>query len=654
MCGLVGFWQNGGGHEQENIVSAMAEKLTSRGPDDKGVWLNPELGVALAHRRLAILDLTSAGHQPMISESGRYVLVYNGEIYNHLDLRHELEEKGSAPNWRGSCDTETLIAGFEKWGIERTLLRTKGMFAFALWDQSKHSLTLGRDRLGEKPLYYGLINGIFFFASELRALKAHPSFDTEIDRKALNLFMQFGYVPTPYSIYKNIRKLEPGCTINFSSPSDVPETQPYWSAEDIIIQGLRNPFCGTQQEGIDELEKLLLNSVKQQMLADVPLGVFLSGGVDSSLVTCLMEAQTSHPVHTFSIGFHEKEYNEAENSKEVANYLGTKHTEFYITPKDALEAIPKIPSIFSEPFSDSSQIPTYILSKLARQHVVVALSGDGGDELFGGYNRYTSIHKFWKYLSLVPPPARRLLAWIVLSFSPDSYDKMLGSTQNWIPHHMKIKDIGNKLHKSAQAISARTPEEFYSNLIRHWKDGDGLVLGLNTSSTSPSCLKSSIQLPPESYIQNMMANDLVSYLPDDILVKVDRSSMAVGLETRIPMLDHKIVEYACSLPLDLKICNGTGKWILRQVLYKYIPKKLIERPKMGFGVPIGSWLRGPLRNWAEELLSRNRILQDGYFNPDPIQKKWNEHLSGKRDRQQPLWNILMFQAWLDEQTKISN
>ena len=649
MCGLAGYLgskSGSTGDEAASILNKMANAITSRGPDDSGVWHDDETGVGLAHRRLSILDLSPAGHQPMGCSTGRYVIAFNGEIYNHLDLRRQLERDGWKPAWRGHSDTETLLAGFNAWGIRATVQRCIGMFAFAAWDRKHCTLSLGRDRLGEKPLYYGHqgqgSGASFIFGSELKALNMHPAFGAEVDRNALCLLMRHNYIPAPYSICQGIKKLLPGCLLTISLSQREPVIEPYWAFADIAVSGSKNLFAGSVKQAIDELETLLVSAVRQQMLADVPLGAFLSGGIDSSTVVALMQTQSARPVQTFTIGFNEEGYNEAEHAKAVAHHLGTDHTELYVTPKQALDVIPRLPSLYCEPFADSSQIPTFLVSQLARRKVTVSLSGDAGDELFAGYNRYTLTKNIWEKIAWAPPALRALLAAGVRALSPAAWDGLWAFT---VPTSLRHANIGDKLHKGAGALASKDLDDLYLSLVTHW-DPEGLVIG---GAESATCLRGNRPLLEGlDDMQRMMALDTLTYLPDDILVKVDRAAMGVSLETRVPFLDHRVVEFAWRLPQEMKLRDGVGKWILREVLSRHVPKALIERPKMGFGVPIDSWLRGPLKEWAEELLNENRLRKEGYLNPVPIKKKWEEHLSGRRNWQYPLWDVLMFQAWLAE------
>lgn len=648
MCGFAGFLGGiGGAGSDEAILRGMTDSIRHRGPDSDGYWVDRDSGVGLGHRRLAILDLSPAGHQPMASTSGRYVIAFNGEIYNHQVLRSALERAGVVGSWRGHSDTETMLAGFEAWGIEATVKRAVGMFAIAVWDRKTRCLTLGRDRLGEKPLYYGWQGDSFLFGSELKALKAHPAFAAEVDRNALALLMRHNSIPAPYSIYQGISKLLPGTLLTVSQQDRDGRPVHYWDARQVVADGLAQPFMGSPDEAVDELDRLLRQAVAQQMMADVPLGAFLSGGVDSSTVVAMMQAQSSRPVRTFSIGFHEAGYNEAEHARAVAAHLGSDHTELYVTAQQALDVIPRLSSLYCEPFADSSQIPTFLVSQLARRHVTVSLSGDGGDELFGGYNRYVLGRQLWSKLSHLPAGLRAMLARLILFLPSHTWSRVLGPVQSLLPLGLSQANVGDKLHKGAAVMAAQTSAELYRLLVSHWDKPDELVVGGGEPSTVLTDL--SLQPKTDNFVHQMMALDLVSYLPDDILTKVDRAAMGVSLETRVPMLDHRVVEFAWRLPLSYKLRDGVGKWPLRQVLYKYVPRELIERPKMGFGVPIDSWLRGPLREWAEDLLSEERLRREGYFNPAPIRQKWIEHLSGKRNWQYHLWDVLMFQAWLAEQ-----
>lgn len=654
MCGFAGFLVTAQNNSFESVLESMAAAITHRGPDDSGIWIDSDAGVGLTHRRLSIVDLSSTGHQPMRSVSSRYVIVFNGEIYNHLDLRRQLAETNALlADWRGHSDTETLLACVDAWGVETTLKRCIGMFAFALWDREDQCLFLSRDRLGEKPLYYGWQNGTFLFGSELKTLRAHPSFSGEIDRNALTLQMRHNYIPAPYSIYQNICKLTPGTFLRIPvdskqfSVGELPVSTPYWSLSKVVNDGQHESFSGDDFEAVATLDELLRNSVQQQMVADVPLGAFLSGGIDSSAIVAFMQVQSTLPVKTFSVGFNEGSYNEAEHAKAVAQHLGTEHTELYVSPREAMEVIPRLPVLYDEPFSDSSQIPTFLVSQMTRQHVTVALSGDAGDELFGGYNRYFWANRIWRKISKIPMSLRRLTASGASALSPDMLNFLLGGFMRSLPGNLQVTHLSDKLHKLAEIIAASTPEDIYLRLVSHWKKPSEIVIGASEPATVLTDHTAWPVLP--DFEHRMMYLDAMSYMPDDILVKVDRAAMSVSLETRVPFLDHRVVEFAWQLPLSMKIRNGQGKWILRQVLYKYVPKALIERPKMGFGVPIDFWLRGPLRDWAENLLDESRLRHEGYLNPSPIRQKWMEHISSKRNWQYYIWDVLMFQAWLESQ-----
>jgi asparagine synthase (glutamine-hydrolysing) len=631
----------------------MTERLVHRGPDDTGYWLDSTEGLALGHSRLAILDLSSAGHQPMASRCGRYQLVFNGEIYNHLSIRKRLGSHLPASDWRSLTDTETLLASFASWGIEKTLKGIVGMFALALWDRQERVLTLARDRMGEKPLYWGWSNDLFVFGSELKALKCHPSFNGEIDREALALFLRHSYVPSPFSIFRGIEKLKAGHYVEIPLRGDTPlskqaEPVPYWSVKGAIQQGLSSPFHGSPESAVDALEDQLSISVADQMLSDVPLGGFLSGGVDSSTIVALMQRHSRRPVRTFTIGFDDGVYNEASDAKAVAKYLGTEHTELYIRSADAQSVIPKLPSIYCEPFADSSQIPTFLVSQLARKDVTVALSGDGGDEIFGGYNRYLAARNVWGPVQRLPVFSRKVLAGCLRFFSPSSWDKIFEIAKPALPRRYQLTIPGEKARKLADVIALKDGHAFYRQLTGFWTDPANLVIGDGQPMTGSKGLE-----PWQNcgnIEQSMMSMDARTYLPDDILTKIDRAAMAVGLETRVPMLDHRVFELAWRMPLDYKIRNGQGKWLLRQVLYRHVPRELIERPKMGFGVPLDAWLRGPLRAWAEGLLDESRLTAEGFLHPEPIRRLWAEHLRGKRNWQYHLWNVLMFQAWLEQST----
>jgi asparagine synthase (glutamine-hydrolysing) len=649
MCGITGFIGpvGMGRDERARILAGMSASLRHRGPDSGGQWIDEASGVALGHRRLAIVDLTAEGHQPMVSSCGRYTLTFNGEIYNHGEVRDELRSLGAV--FRGRSDTEVMAEGFGRWGVSATLPRLAGMFAFAVYDREKRELVLARDRLGEKPLYYGAHGGVFLFASELKSIQSYPGLSLEIDRGALALFMRHNYVPSPYSIYKGFYKLPAGTCLRIKAgapPSALPPPEPYWSLASAMESGRRNPFQGGDDEAIEALEEKLSVSVGQMMMADVPLGAFLSGGIDSSLITAVMQKLSAKPVKTFTIGFEEKEFDEARHAAAVARHLGTEHTELRVTPKEALETIPSLPLIYDEPFSDSSQIPTCLVSALTRRKVTVCLSGDGGDEIFAGYTRYLASLRLRKIFGTVPGPLRRAGASLMLSPSHRSWEKILGVTQQLLPGSLRQSHPSEKIIKLLELLKCRSVDDIYQSLVSQWKNPCELVLGarelptlVNDQSLWPRC---------EDPVDLMMYLDAMTYLPGDIMAKVDRATMAVSLESRAPYLDHRLVEFAHTLPMRMKLRNGRGKWLMRRVLEKHVPAAMFERPKIGFGVPIGIWMKGPLRDWAESLLDPRRIRREGFLDERIVSRHWQEHLSGARDRQHHLWAVLMFQAWLEK------
>lgn len=646
MCGLTGFWETATRRTKTELcgtVREMAGTLRHRGPDDGGEWADAPAGIAFGFRRLSIVDLSPAGHQPMASASGRYVIAFNGEVYNFEALRQTLASQGAAPAFRGHSDTEVMLAAIEAWGLEAAVQRFVGMFAFALWDRAERVLHLVRDRLGIKPLYYGWAGDTLLFGSELKALRAHPAFRPEIDRDVLTLLLRHNYIPAPYSIYQGVWKLTPGTILTLHGPGAATPV-PYWSAQDAAEAGLATPFSGSDREAADQLDALLREAVGLRMVADVPLGAFLSGGVDSSAVVALMQAQSSRPVQTFSIGFREFGYDEAPFARDVAGHLGTDHTELYVSPEDAQAVIPTLPNFYDEPFADSSQIPTLLVSQLARRHVTVSLSGDGGDELFAGYNRYFFAQRLWNRFGSMPAGIRQAAAGALTAVPPRTMDALVQRLGPVLPKGLKHGGVDTKLAKLAQTLRADHPDTLYQTLVSHWEQPAALVLG--ACGEPPTALTDKDRWRgPADFTQRMMYMDLMSYLPDDILTKVDRASMAVSLEARVPLLDHRVVEFAWRLPMSLKVRGGQGKWLLREVLYRYVPREMIERPKMGFGVPIDAWLRGPLRPWAEALLDERRLRDEGFFDPAPVRAKWDEHLSGRRNWQGHLWDILMFQAW---------
>jgi len=652
MCGIVGFWSDDGIHPEkfQATISKMTNTLTHRGPDDVGVWVNDKNGIALGQRRLSILDLSAAGHQPMISENGRYVVVFNGEIYNHLSLRKSLLDEGAVSyNWHGQSDTETLLAGIEHWGIVETLKKLVGMFAIGIWDYTDTTITLARDRIGEKPLYYGFQKNTLLFGSELKALKPHKDFAGEINRNSICLYLRHSYVPTPHSIFNGIKKLPPGTLIQFPLKENVDTLKSvapmeYWSLAEVANTGLNNPFKGSDAEAVELLDKQIRDSVKLQMMADVPLGVFLSGGIDSSLITSLMQAQSVQSIKTFSIGFESAEFNEAIYANAIAKHLGTDHTELYVTSEDAMQVIPLLGKIYDEPFSDSSQIPTYLVSKLAKTDVTVALSGDGGDELFCGYNSAFFVDQ-WKYISKIPYSVRKLLGDLIRCAVNYPIDALIKHSRNTNTRFVKLNErltsLANRLNKVDSVDSL-----IYS-LASVIDNPEDVVLGAQIQSNyfTDICKMSAIKdiKPRQMFLTTK------TYLPDDILVKVDRAAMANSLETRMPLLDHRVIEMAWGLPMLMKIRNGEKKWILKQVLNKYVPNHLFDRSKSGFSIPLAQWLRGPLKAWAEDLLNKERLVKEGYFDVEYIHEKWVDHQDGVKNNQTFLWSILMFEMWLLEQ-----
>jgi|SRR5579863_1211341 len=651
MCGLAGILdlsRRAGPEALRDAVARMASTLHHRGPDDEGVWVDADAGIALGHQRLSILDLSRTGRQPMLSGSGRYVIAFNGEIYNYQELRRELHsESGGAMAFRSNSDTEVMLAAFDRWGVEASVKRFNGMFAFAAWDRRHRSLYLGRDRMGEKPLYYGWVGRTLLFASELKALRAHADFSAEINRDALAIYLRHDYIPTPHSIYKGVKKLPPA-TVLTVTPDPVSDGLPatYWSLKDVAIRGVADPLLGSQDDLIEELDALLRDAVRIRMVADVPLGAFLSGGIDSSTVVALMQAQTPRPVQTFSIGFYESGYNEAAHAKAVAEHLGTAHTELYVTPAEAQAVIPRLPTIYDEPFADSSQIPTFLVSQLARRHVTVSLSGDGGDEVFAGYSKYLWNIGMCKLVSRVPLSLRRAGARAITRVSRRQWDGIFRGLGPVHPNGGKRRSLGHKLHKLAGILELPDLKAMYVGLVSHWLKPELVVRGSQepmTLLTMPDSWSGLANLTAQ-----MMFIDSVTYLPDDILTKLDRASMAVSLEARVPLLDHRILELAWRIPLSLKVRQKKGKWLLRELLYRYVPRTLVDRPKSGFGLPLGAWLRGPLRPWAEELLDKRRIRDEGFFDPQPVRALWTEHLAGRGAWEYHLWAILMFQGWLEE------
>lgn len=668
MCGITGGWASSDFTILRTALPRMTDAINHRGPDDSGSWMDAHAGIALGHRRLSIIDLSAAGHQPMASTGRRFVMAFNGEIYNHLELRGELEGNDFA--WHGHSDTETLLAGFEVWGVEATLKKAVGMFAIALWDAQTRTLHLARDRFGEKPLYYGWVGQgagrAFVFGSELKALRIFPGFDNPVCHQALAQYMRFMYVPAPRSIYQGIFKLEPGCLLTIrGKPPVVAPAQPlrpgatfetlsigrWWSLADVVQAGAHSQISD-EAEALEALEDRLSEAVKLQSLADVPLGAFLSGGVDSSTIVALMQKQGTQPVKTFTVGFEEAGFDESLHARAVARHLGTDHAELFVTAFETQAVIPHLPAMYDEPFADSSQIPTHLVCRAARQHVTVALSGDAGDELFGGYNRYFWAARIWRRLASLPYPARQALGAAILGVPTGGWDAIGSPLNAMLPRNRGIAHVGDKAHKLAVCLrGVHDMEDLYLNLLSVWHDPTAVVRGYPGASVvvePPSVLDDPLPAAGVDVDQlRMMFRDSMTYLPDDILCKVDRAAMATSLETRIPLLDHRVAELAWRLPLHMKIRGGEGKWALRQVLYKYVPRELIERPKVGFGIPVGEWMRGPLRAWAENLLDERRLEAQGYFHSAPIRLRWQAHVRGQRDFTHSLWTVLMFQSWLE-------
>lgn len=648
MCGIAGSWGRAQDANIAHSIHAMTASLQHRGPDDGDVYIDESLGLGLGHRRLSIQDISPSGRQPKISHCGRYVIVFNGEIYNHPQLRQQLTNiSDQPPKWRGSSDTETLLACFSAWGIDKTLKDCVGMFALGLWDRETRTLTLARDRMGEKPLYYGWQNDSFFFASELKSLKAHPSFRGEVNRGALALFLRHNYVPAPYSIYKGIFKLPAGCYLQISADTSsrgIGEVKAYWSLVDVVQKGVANPFIGSEVEAVDALDNQLSGVVQGQMISDVPLGTLLSGGIDSTTIAAIMQANRSERIRTFTIGFEDREYDEATHARAVAAHLGTEHTELRLSGDDVLSLVPELPVMYDEPFADCSQLPTHLVMKLARQHVTVVLSGDGGDESFGGYNRYRHAPAVWRRLGWMPKPLREATGRALTAMPVGAINRFAGP----LVSRLGIARPGDMAHKLGQRLHGmNSMDDLYVSLVSEWLDSGTMVIG---AEKLPTLLDERVSWPSlADPVARMMAMDSLSYLPDDILVKVDRAAMAVSLETRAPFLDHRLVEFAWSLPMKMKIRDGEGKWLLRRLLDRYVPRELMERPKMGFAIPLDEWLRGPLREWAEEQLAEKRLRHEGYLHPEPIRAAWQAHLSGQATYGYRLWSVLMFQSWLEAQ-----
>lgn len=658
MCGIAGIVASDG--VPPELPAQMAATIEHRGPDDQGIWSDPSVGIALVHRRLSIVDLSPKGHQPMASADGRWIIVYNGEVYNHAALRAELEARGAAPEggWRGHSDTETMLQAISVWGLEATLDRLVGMFAFALWDRRERLLRLARDRFGEKPLYYGWAGRDFVFGSELKALRVHPQFDAEIDRTALQAYAARTYIPAPLSIYKRVYKLQPGCVLTIALESaggpmsEAPEPgwrngrsklDRYWSYRDVVTKGMAQPIAD-ETDALDELEEVLGQAIKGQSIADVPVGAFLSGGIDSSTVVALYQKHSSTPVRTFSIGFEEGGFNEAQNARLVARHLGTVHEEHVVRVQEARDVIPRLPQMYDEPFADSSQIPTHLVSRFARDKVTVALTGDGGDELFAGYNRHFLAPWLWKYMRAIPLPLRAAAATPMGRVPPTVWQRVARA----LPGHAN-PHFGGKFQKTLRvAGSARRFDDVYLSFLDEWSLEQSPVL--NASRGDPGFdLAFAAAAPPGL---RMMYCDAVTYLPDDILCKVDRASMAVSLETRVPFLDHRVAEAAARIPLEMKVRGRSGKHILRELLYRHAPREMFQRPKAGFAIPVGEWIKGPLRPWAEDLLDPSRMASEGWFDPAIVQRRWRDHLEGRSDSTPAIWAILMFQAWHREQRQM--
>jgi asparagine synthase (glutamine-hydrolysing) len=660
MCGIAGLFRPGGGDESALVGYArrMATAVSHRGPDASGIWANAAAGIAFGHRRLSILDLSEAGSQPMRSECGRFAVTFNGEIYNHLDIRNELDATGGAQNWRGHSDTETMLYAVRQWGVAAALQRFIGMFAFALWDERERTLTLCRDRFGEKPLFYGWCGADLVFASELKALATHPQWSPSLDRAALTAFMRYSYIPAPSSIWTGIKKLPCASFVTFTAdatPGALPASEPYWLLREQVLAG-RGMGLTNEAEATEELERLLSVAVKRQCLSDVPLGAFLSGGIDSSTIVSLMQAQASQPVRTFTIGFRESAFDEADDARKVAAHLGTSHTALYVDPKTAMDVIPKLSRMYDEPFADSSQIPTHLVSVLARQHVTVALSGDAGDELFGGYNRHIWGGQLNKRFGNMPASLKQALSALLGAVSPEPAGTLARWTQPLLPSRFNVRRAGDQVAKLARIAGSSSFDQMYQLLCSIDSEPSQTVVRGEENACWSTEEMDKVETPLDP-LDRMTLADSLSYLTDDILQKVDRAAMAVGLETRVPFLDKDVVEFAARVDPDMKVRDGRGKWLVRQVLYRHVPAELVDRPKTGFSIPLDDWLRGPLKSWASDLLSPTRLKSQDLFSVERVRSRLDEHMSGRRNHGYWLWNVLMAQAWHDtwssRQSKLS-